>query len=182
MSQVVVVAYNPDWPKQFEALCESIRGALCELAARIEHVGSTAVPGLAAKPVIDIDVVVSSGDVVLAIERLTAIGYRHVGDLGIPNREVLKHRDAPVPHHLYVCPTHSEALANHLAVRDYLRCNTRAAHAYGELKRGLAARYSQDMDGYVEAKSQFLLEILRESGFDRAALKGIEQMNRRRPP
>ncbi len=181
MKQVVVVDYNPDWPTQFEALRFSLLGTLRELAVSVEHVGSTSVPGLSAKPVIDIDVVVSSGNVTFTIDRLKAFGYIHLGDLGIPDREALESTDDSVAHNLYVCPTHSQALANHLAVREYLRRNSGAAREYGELKRRLASDYSGDIEGYVEAKSEFLLVVLRKAGFDRTALAGIERMNRRRP-
>jgi len=176
-----VVDYDPNWPIQFQTLRSALLGALGDLTASIEHVGSTSVPGLAAKPVIDIDVVVSAGDVTTAIERLMTVGYDHLGDLGIPDREALRISDESVAHHLYVCPAHSQALANHLAVRDYLRSHANAARDYSDLKKRLAREYTDDMDGYVEAKSEFLLGILREAGFDHTAIAKIERMNRKPP-
>lgn len=181
MNSITVVDYDPNWTKQFEELRSTLLGALEELTASIEHVGSTSVPGLPAKPVIDIDVVVSSDDLASAIQRLMTIGYKYRGELGIPDREAMKSPDDSVTHHLYVCPTHSQALANHLAVRDYLRSNSRSACEYGDLKKRLAREYSSDIDGYVEAKSGFLLGVLRDSGFDRTALAEIERMNRKPP-
>ena len=179
MSPISVVDYDPSWPLQFGALRSDIMKTLRGLDVSVEHVGSTSVPGLSAKPVLDIDVVVSSREVVPANDRLRTIGYQHLGDLGIPDREALKCTNDSVAHNLYICPTHSQALTNHLAVRDYLRRNSSAAREYGELKRRLAREHSNDIDGYVEAKSGFILGILREVGFDRTALAEIERMNRR---
>ena len=116
MKPIVVVDYDPSWPKQFEALRASLLGTVRQLAVCIEHVGSTSVPGLAAKPVIDIDIVVAAGDVAPVIDRLTTIGYEHLGDLGISGRDALKCRDRSVAHNLYVCPTNSQALANHFEI------------------------------------------------------------------
>jgi len=84
---IVIVDYDPSWPGQFEMLQCRIAKALGDVAARIEHVGSTAVPGLAAKPIIDLDVLLpSTNDLPAAIDRLASLGYEHQGDLGIPGR------------------------------------------------------------------------------------------------
>ncbi len=179
METVIVVDYDPAWPAVFDALRVAIRAALGHLAASIEHVGSTSVPGLAAKPVIDLDVVVAGADVATAIARLAHVGYVHRGDLGIVGREAFWSPAGSPAHHLYVCPADSVALANHLAVRDHLRAHPEAARAYGELKKRLARLHARDIDGYVEGKSAFLLGILRSSGFDSAALGAIERANRR---
>src|SRR5271156_1928469 len=105
---VVVVDYDPAWAGVFEALRERVAGVLGDTASAVEHVGSTAVPGLAAKPIIDIDVLLASETMLPgAIERLARLGYVHQGDLGIPEREAfLTPADVP-SHHLYVCPPHS---------------------------------------------------------------------------
>ena len=121
---IEVVAYNPRWPAIFEEIRARITSAMGDLALAIEHVGSTAVPGLAAKPIIDIDVVIRSHDDLLeTIKRLATIGYVHHGELrnGPPGCEAF-HRppDAPI-HHLFVCPRDNEQLRKHLAFRDYLR-------------------------------------------------------------
>ena len=179
MNPVVVVDYDSGWPGQFEALRASLLEAVGELAVAIEHVGSTSVPGLAAKPVIDIDVVVRGEDVATAIERLEAVGYEHRGDLGIAQREAFRRPEGSVAHHLYVCPEGSPALANHLAVRDYLREHAGAARDYGDLKKRLAREHATDIDGYIEGKSEFLLGILGEMGFSSDRLSDIERMNRR---
>lgn len=179
MSKLIVVDYNPRWPLLFEGLRDPIGRALADVAIRIEHVGSTSVHGLAAKPIIDMDVVVAEGDVATGISRLAELGYSHQGDLGIPQREAFTCPEGAAPHHLYLCPLHSPALANHLAVRDHLRSNSEAAHAYGELKKRLAIECGGDSARYGEAKTAFLLSILRDLGFPESRLFDIEIMNRR---
>ncbi len=175
----VVVDYDLTWPLAFEELRLRVSAALNDMAISIEHVGSTAVPGLVAKPVIDMDVVVAESDVFKAIECLGKLGYEHRGNLGIPLREAFRPPSGSQPHHLYVCPPHSPALANHLIFRDCLRGNSELALEYGALKRRLAEQFSDDMDGYVEGKTAFILDILFEAGLTRNTLEEIEQMNRR---
>ncbi|HLW84975.1 MAG TPA: GrpB family protein [Candidatus Sulfotelmatobacter sp.] len=161
---VIVVDYDPRWPAQFEALWRRIGGALGDLAAAIEHVGGTAVPGLAAKPVIDIDVLLwSSGGLPEAIERLAALGYVHEGDLGIAGREAFRQPPDQPAHHLYVCIPDSEEYRRHLAFRDYLRAHPESVSSYAELKRGLARQYRDDREKYVSGKDEFVNEILRRA-------------------
>jgi GrpB-like predicted nucleotidyltransferase (UPF0157 family) len=176
---IVVVDYDPEWPRVFGELRATLDGALRDIALAIEHVGSTSVPGLAAKPVIDIDIVVQESDVAHAIGRLEAIGYTHRGDLGIPQREAFRQPPGSPPHHLYVCPEHSPALANHLALRDHLRENAAAAEVYGALKKQLAIDFADDIDGYVEGKTAFIVDILGKRGLTPETLADIERMNRR---
>jgi GrpB-like predicted nucleotidyltransferase (UPF0157 family) len=177
---IVVVDYDPAWPLLFEELHTTVWPAVAGVATSIEHVGSTAVPGLAAKPVIDLDVVVAPGRVSEGVERLAELGYGPRGNLGIPGRQAFRApADTAGRHHLYLCPADSPALANHLAVRDFLRAHPERVREYGRLKKRLAAEFMHDVDGYVEGKSDFLLGILRASGFDTAALGDIERMNRR---
>jgi GrpB-like predicted nucleotidyltransferase (UPF0157 family) len=178
--RIVVVDYDPAWPRVFETLRAPIRAALGDIALAIHHVGSTAVPGLAAKPIVDIDVVVPADRVAAAIAGLAAIGYEHKGDLGVPGREAMRHPPGTPRHHVYVCPEGNTALANHLAVRDYLRAHPDAARDYADLKTRLAVQFADDVDGYVEGKSTFLIDVLRRSGFDADTLRAIERINRRR--
>ena len=114
-----------------------------------------------------------------AIARLETLGYEHRGDLGIPGREAFAAPADSPRHHLYLCPSDSEALANHLAVRDALRDSASEARAYGELKKRLAGEFSEDIDGYIEAKMDFLLRLLKRAGFSNAALADIRRMNAR---
>jgi GrpB-like predicted nucleotidyltransferase (UPF0157 family) len=175
--RVVVVDYDPEWPGLFERLAAPIRKALAGVALSVEHVGSTSVTGLAAKPVIDIDVVVADGDVAEGIRRLTALGYVHRGDLGVPTREAFGRPEDEPRHHLYLCPATSPALANHLTVRDHLRARPDEAAAYGALKRRLAEAHPDDIDAYIRGKTEFLIGVLRKTGFDPEALAEIERLN-----
>ena len=157
---VIVLDYDPNWPGAFQSLRKRIADALGEMAAAIEHVGSTAVPNLAAKPIIDIDVFLASETMLpAAIERLASLGYIHQGNLGIPEREAFF---APVndpPHHLYVCPPSSAEFRRHMAFRDYLRAHPKDAKIYGDLKIALAERFREDRSAYNNAKSEFVREL-----------------------
>lgn len=176
-SKVVVVDYDATWPQRFAELHAFLWPAVAHIATSIEHVGSTSVPGLAAKPVIDIDVVVPERKVVAAIARLIGLGYEHRGDLGIPGREVMGRPPNLARHHLYVCARGSQALVNHLSVRDYLRTHPSAATEYGELKKRLAQTFAHDIDSYIEGKTEFLVSILRKTGLDEDSLFQIERLN-----
>src|SRR5262252_1276306 len=128
---VTIEDYDPRWPRLFEMLRVRIFVVLEELAIAIEHVGSTAVPGLAAKPIVDIDVLLQSDDdLPLAISRLHALGYEHQGNLGIAGREAFRSPTSEFHHHLYVCPPNSRAYLEHLAFRDHLRSHPEDARAY----------------------------------------------------
>ena len=158
---VVVVPYDPAWPAAFELLRAMIAPALGELAAGVEHVGSTAVPGLDAKPIVDIDVVIRhADDIGEAARRLGTLGYAHLGDLGIVGREAFR-APADLPrHHLYVCAAGAAALQAHLTLRDALRAEPELAASYGSLKRELAERYRDDRDSYAEGKTAFITSVL----------------------
>lgn len=103
-TKLIVVEYNPNWVNKFEELRDFVFPVLSDLEVTIEHVGSTAIPGIAAKPIVDIDVVVPTlSDVLVAVTRLAKLGYVHEGDLGIPGREAfIPPRDVDW-HHLYLC-------------------------------------------------------------------------------
>src|SRR3954470_6029118 len=109
---IVVCDYDPEWPRWFETICKRLWPAVEAVAMRIDHVGSTSVPGLAAKPIIDMDIVVASeDDVQPVIERLSAIGYRWRGDLGVPGRQAFQVNSGPsLPvHHLYLVVENNKA-------------------------------------------------------------------------
>ena len=179
MKTIVIVEYDPAWRLHFEELRRPLAAALGDIALSIEHVGSTSVPGLAAKPIVDISVVVrDDAQVPAAIERLATIGYAHQGNLGIEGREAFGSPPGPIAHHLYVCPQRSPGLANHLAVRDHLRAHPDAAREYGELKMRLAREFPHDIESYIAGKTDFLLRILRLSGFASQQLEAVEAANR----
>ena len=153
---------------------------MADFASAIEHVGSTSVPGQAAKPVIDLSVVVArEADVPVAIGRLATLGYVHRGTLGVEGREAFDRPDGRPAHNLYVCPTGSLGLVNQLAVRDYLRTHPETAQAYGELKKRLAKQFPHEMESYVHGKTDFILAILREAGLPPERLQAIERANRK---
>lgn len=180
MRTIVVVDYDPNWPEAFERLRSQVWPAVGEVALAVEHIGSTSVPGLAAKAIIDLSVVVrAEADIPVAIERLAPLGYVHRGDLAVEGREAFDSPYASPAHHLYVCPPASLGLANHLAVRDYLRMHPEAVKEYGDLKKHLAMQFPHDIDGYVDGKTAFLLKILRTAGFPPARLEAIERANRK---
>lgn len=179
---IEVVAYDPTWPAQFAQLRDDLWPVLADVALTIEHVGSTAVPGLAAKPIIDMSVVVpSERELPLAIARLATRGYQHLGNLGIEGREAFRRPPGSLRHNLYVCPQGSTGLRNHLAVRDYLRAHPEMAQAYGDLKRGLAARFPNDIDRYVDGKTDLIMTILQAQQLSAAQLDTIGQANRLGP-
>lgn len=166
MSDLVIIeSYDPEWPQQFELVRSRIASALSAFAAKIEHVGSTAVPGLAAKPIIDIDVLLQSADdLPEVIRRLRALGYEHRGDLGVPGREAFRSPTAEPPHHLYVHGPDSREYTRHINFRNHLRANPEDAWAYEHLKRRLAQQYRNDREGYNQSKTEFVETILRKAG------------------
>jgi putative glutamine amidotransferase len=155
-----IVDYDPAWPAQFEEEVVSIRDALGRAAVSIDHVGSTSVPGLAAKAVIDIQVSVPSltprADVV---DPLVRAGYRHSIDPIETEHEFLSkgYEDGDQRRvHIHLCEVGSEWERRHLAFRDYLRTHDDAAAAYAALKRRLAAEHPRDIQTYVDGKTAFI--------------------------
>lgn len=164
---VTVVPYDEQWPQAFDKIKAELIQALANLITRVEHVGSTSVAGLWAKPVIDIDVVIADMEVFpTVVDRLAAIGYVHEGDLGINGREAFKYagKDHLMKHHLYVCPENSQELKRHLTFRDYLRTHPEAVQEYSGVKRQAAQLYPQDIDKYIEYKSPCIEKIYRQCG------------------
>jgi len=140
---VVIVDYDPDWPARYARLRDAIAPALGDLAAAIEHVGSTAVPGLAAKPTIDIIVKLRSpSDLARAVERLAGLGYAHEGDLGVAGREAFATPAgyAVHDHHLYVCTPDWRGFEDQVIFRDHLRAHAATARAYGDAVTLVQAR------------------------------------------
>jgi GrpB-like predicted nucleotidyltransferase (UPF0157 family) len=158
---IEVTPYNPIWPIQFEQIADTIRPAIAHIpSAQIEHVGSTSVPGLAAKPIIDIDVIVDKVDIPAAIAALESVGYIHRGDLGVPGREAFYPPENTPKHYLYLCERGCLSLRNHLAVRDILRTHPDLRDQYAAVKLALAADPTMDIDTYVHGKSDILQTVL----------------------
>lgn len=164
---IIVESYNPKWKDDYEKIKAEIEPVIANLIVRFEHVGSTSVEGLSAKPIIDIDVVIKDYSVFEElIERLQSIGYIYEGDLGVVGREAFKYNDKPnlQEHHLYVCPENSKELNRHITFRDYLRLNEEAAREYGKIKLEAAKLYPYDIDKYLEYKSSFIQKIYQICG------------------
>lgn len=177
---VIVVDYDPQWLEYFEKLQSFVWPVISDIALSIEHVGSTSVPGLAAKPIIDISVVLpTEAEIPTAIERLATLGYVHRGNLGIEGREAFYSPAGLPKHHLYACPRDSGALANHLSLRDYLRTHPEAVREYGALKKRLAQEFPNDIDSYIEGKTALILQFLEAAGLPQPLLEAIEQANRK---
>ena len=164
---VVVTSYDKTWAKDFIEIRDELNTVLKDLVLGIEHVGSTSVEGLSAKPIIDIDVIIQDRenlpDVISALQK---IGYSHEGDQGIPGREAFKYegKEHLRKHHLYVCALDAEELRRHLAFRDYLRNDSEAVAEYSRIKEEGALLYPWDIDKYIEHKSPFIESIYKRIG------------------
>lgn len=160
--QVIVLPYDRTWKTAFEEIKVEIENAIGDLIIGIEHVGSTSVEGMSAKPCIDIDVIIKNYSVFDAVvNKLKTIGYSHEGDLGIKDREAFKYSNKPhlQMHHLYVCPQHSEELHRHVTFRDFLRNHPDAVRKYSTVKETAARLFPDDIDQYIEYKSPCIEEL-----------------------
>ena len=166
-ARVIVLPYDATWKEAFEMIKLEIDGAIGEYAVAIEHVGSTAVEGLSAKPCIDIDVVIEDYSVFdKVVSGLFEIGYVHEGNLGIKDREAFKYADKPhlVSHHLYVCPRASAELHRHITFRDFLKSHPEAREEYGKVKEMAAAMFPNDIDKYIEYKTPCIQKLYEACG------------------
>ncbi len=164
LKTVVVADYDPAWPERFRALADRAASALGEMALAIEHVGSTSVPGLAAKPVIDIQISVASLEPLDALRvPLERLGYVFRADN--PERTKRYFREAPgTPRtHIHVRAAGSWGEQFALLFRDYVRAHPDVAARYAALKRELAERFRDDRRGYTEAKSPFIWAVMAEA-------------------
>lgn len=166
---IEIVAYDSRWPAEFETEAKRIRAVLGVTAIRVDHVGSTAVPGLAAKPVIDIQVSVARlRPLQLHLDPWGRLGYTHVPDPDDATYPFL-HRPATWPHshHVHLCESRGVEERRHLAFRDYLRDHPAAARAYAAEKRRLASCFSssshESRNAYAEAKSHFIEPLIRRA-------------------
>ena len=166
-AKVIVLPYDTAWKTAFEEIKKELEEAIGDLIIGIEHVGSTAVEGLSAKPCIDIDVIIRDYSIFDAVVcKLKTIGYIHEGDLGIKDREAFKYSDKPhlLNHHLYVCPQDSEELHRHITFRDFLRSNPEAVKKYSLSKEKAAQLFPDSIDQYIEYKSPCIEELYKMCG------------------
>ena len=165
--RVEVVPYNPAWQVCFEELRQHLLSILSGQDIRVEHVGSTSVPSLAAKPILDVDVVLQGGTEFVRVKTaLEANGYYHVGDLGIAGREAFKYDYKPqlMSHHLYVLYEDSDELKRHITFRDWLRSHPEDREAYAQSKIAAARQFPNNIDAYIDAKSDIIFDIYRRCG------------------
>ena len=165
--KVVVLTYDVAWKTAFEKIINEIEAEIGDLIIGIEHVGSTSVEGMSAKPCIDIDVIIKDYSVFgEVVRKLGAIGYIHEGDLGIKDREAFKYADKPhlMTHHLYVCPRDSEELHRHIAFRDFLRKNPEAVKKYSQVKETAAKLFPDEIEQYIAFKAPCIEELYKECG------------------
>lgn len=162
--EVIVLPYDPNWAIEFEKLSAFLKDACGDFVLEICHVGSTSVPGLSAKPILDVDLVIESLKQFNSIKhKLALVGYRHEGDLGIPGREAFKYDSTPfMAHHLYVLTQDAPELKRHLAFRDHLRTHPNDRDDYGEVKRKAALAHPRDIDAYMEDKNDLIQAIYRK--------------------
>ena len=160
---LIVLPYDPNWKNEFERIRDYLMEQIGDLVLEIKHVGSTSVPGLCAKPIIDIVAVTKSYDVLPAIvARLENVGYKHEGDGGIKEREVFKRLipDDFMDYHLYVCPKDSEENRRQNIFRNALLNNKDIANEYGKLKMRLIAEVNGDRVLYTNSKTDFIVGVI----------------------
>ncbi|KAB2439389.1 GrpB family protein [Bacillus luti] len=168
--RITIEEYSAKWESEFNKLQTLINNVMEDSILSIEHIGSTSIKGLPAKPILDIDIVIEDYEIFPeVVKKLEMIGYYHQAEWSFKGREVFGRKDASVPwseentvwmeQHLYVCDKNSEELRSHVAFRDYLREHIEVANQYGRLKEELA-RESKNRASYSEGKTAFITNIL----------------------
>jgi len=161
MTVTLVERYNPEWPSWFEEIKAFLGEKISNACLRIEHVGSTSIPGIIAKPIIDIIIVIEPERweemKLLLLER----GYYYRGEQGIKDRQVFRLTDETILpiHHLYVCPKHSFEIKRETAFRDYLKTHKADSERLGALKWSLAEKFDNDKYPYMDGKDALCKEI-----------------------
>lgn len=155
--------HDPRWAAYFDEVRASLSGALGRYALDIQHVGSTSIAGIVAKPVIDVAVAIEQyplpDEVLTAVE---ALGYTYWGEYGIPHRHLFFQRGGPVGYNIHINELANDQFQRHVLFRDYLRAHPDAAQGYERLKLELAAQY-EDVNTYANSKSEFVRDILKKA-------------------
>lgn len=162
MRKVEVVPHDPKWREAFEVESKRVTDALGENVVAIHHIGSTAIPGIYAKPIIDLLVEVK--DIVKVdgpSSSMESLGYEVMGEFGIPGRRYFRKnsQEGVRTHHIHTFKVGSEQVERHLAFRDYIITHPEDTQRYSELKRRLAREYPTDIDGYMNGKDGFIREM-----------------------
>lgn len=157
-----IVDYDQKWPMLFDTEKARLEAALGDVAVQIEHMGSTSVPGLAAKPIIDIDIYVREIEPMEPYrEPLERLGYLFQFDPEFPDLHFFAYpEEKPRQFHVHVAEVESQYKTRDLAVRDFLRAHPDVAADYAELKRSLTAAHPGDRDAYINGKAAFMDELI----------------------
>jgi GrpB-like predicted nucleotidyltransferase (UPF0157 family) len=187
---IFIEPYNPNWKTEFENIKQIIEAELSDLRQfiDIQHVGSTAIKGLFAKPILDIDLIIDNKNLLPDLSlRLKKIGYESKGEQGIGGRFAFRQMSDIVPltkpnqkwqsHHLYVCYFDSLALKNHILFRDALRKDENLTQKYSELKKSLTEDLKITREEYTRQKTDFIISVLAKAGLSESELKQIIQAN-----
>jgi GrpB-like predicted nucleotidyltransferase (UPF0157 family) len=164
--RIYIADYDEKWPVLYREVSRPLAEAFGAYLVEMQHIGSTSVPGLGAKPIIDIAVDLRDyplpQEVVEAVEKL---GYTHRGEYGIAGRHYFKrYCDDGLMVHVHAYSPGNDEWAKHIVFRDYMRAHPEAARKYETLKRDLASRYADQREVYTESKTDFVQEILRKAG------------------
>jgi GrpB-like predicted nucleotidyltransferase (UPF0157 family) len=176
MRKVEVVPHDPRWRDAFEAEAKQIAAALGDNVVAIHHIGSTAIPDIYAKPVVDLLVEVREIDEVDGrSSAMESLGYEVMGEYGIPGRRYFRKddREGIRTHHIHAFEAGSAEAERHLAFRDYMIAHPVDAQSYSELKRRLAEEHPQSMDGYIDGKDGFIKEVDRRAAQWRTSQTGV---------
>jgi GrpB-like predicted nucleotidyltransferase (UPF0157 family) len=162
-NEIVIAPYDPAWTQWFDEIAAVVWPAVADVALRLDHIGSTAVPGLAAKPIIDIDIVVARPESLESVpQRLSEIGYEALGDLGVVGREAFDplHPERLPEHHLYLVVENNKAHLDHWLLRDHLRLSAEARARYATAKQDNAWKSHGDLKVYTARKAALVAEML----------------------
>lgn len=161
--QLQLSPYEPNWSRLFLAEKEHLCASLGELILDVQHIGSTSIPGMTAKPILDIGVAVTSfEEAAVCVPLLEQLGYSYKGENGIARRHYFVKGD-PRTHHLHMLEIESAEWKNHLLFRDYLRANPARAHEYASLKQTLATQFATDREAYQTGKEHFIQTVLQQA-------------------
>ena len=175
MSKVEVVPHDPRWRDAFEAEAKHVAAALGGNVVAVHHIGSTAIPNIYAKPVVDLLVEVRDiTEVEGRSSAMESLGYEVMGEYGIPGRRYFlkDDREGTRTHHVHAFEAGSAEVERHLAFRDYMIAHPGDAQRYGELKRRLAEEHPQSMDEYMDGKDGFIKEMDRRAAQWRTSQAG----------
>ncbi len=164
--KVEVVPHDPNWQTAFEAESQLVAAALGTNLVVIHHIGSTAIPGIHAKPIIDLLVEVRNIQQVDASQfAMEALGYEGLGEFGIPGRRYFRKENSQKvrTHHVHIFEENSPHVVRHLAFRDFMKSHPKEAQQYSDLKRGLAQAHPDNIEAYMDGKEAFIKEMERRA-------------------